>query len=97
MLMHTRRSIVQFSAPFALRGIDELLPPGEYAIDQDEHLVEGMTWLAYRRIATFIHLPALSECATTELVEIDADELEAALKQDLEQQYRVSWCANKEQ
>jgi hypothetical protein len=55
-----------------------------------------MTWLAYRRIATFINLPAFS--ATTEqLVEIDADELEAALKQDLEQQYRVSWCANKEQ
>ncbi|MFU0507963.1 hypothetical protein [Pseudaminobacter sp. NGMCC 1.201702] len=81
---------MQFSAPFALRGIDEPLPPGEYAIDQDEHLIEGMTWLAYRRIATFIHLPALSERATTEqLVEIDAYELEAALKQDLEQQYRA--------
>lgn len=88
MLMHTRRSIVQFSAPFALRGIDELLPPGEYAIDQVEHLIEGMTWLAYRRIATFINLPAFS-ATTDQLVEIDADELEAALKQDLEQQYSV--------
>jgi hypothetical protein len=35
-------------------------PPGDYAIDEDEELIDGLSWLAYQRVATFIHLPAIS-------------------------------------
>jgi len=86
MSTRTRRSIVHYSAPFALRGIDEVQPPGDYAIDQDEDRIDGVSWLAYRRLATFIHLPAVStNKMTAQLVEIDIAELEAALQQDREQ------------
>jgi hypothetical protein len=86
MSTRTTQSIVHFFAPFALRGVDEVQPPGDYAIDQDEDLIDGASWLAYRRVATFIHLPAVStNKMTAQLVEIDPSELEAALKQDHEQ------------
>ncbi|MEP9373298.1 hypothetical protein [Mesorhizobium sp. KR1-2] len=86
MPTRTTQSIVHFFAPFALRGIDEMQPAGDYAIDQDEDLIDDASWLAYRRVATFIHLPAVSTNEmTTQLVEIDSSELEAALKQDQEQ------------
>ena len=55
----------------------------EYAIDEDEELIDGISWLAYRRVATFIHLPALtSNSRTSQLIAIDHAELEAALQQD---------------
>ncbi len=83
MSTRTKHSTVHFSAPFALRGVDEIQPPGEYAIDEDEELIDGISWLAYRRVATFIHLPALtSNSRTSQLIAIDHAELEAALQQD---------------
>lgn len=83
MSMRTKHSIVHFSAPFALRGVEEVQPPGEYAIDEDEELIDGISWLAYRRVATFIHLPAFaSNSRTSQLIAIDHAELEAALQQD---------------
>ena len=43
----------------------------------------GVKGLAYRRVATFIHLPALtSNSRTSQLIAIDHAELEAALQQD---------------
>lgn len=86
MSTRTTHSVVHFSAPFRLRGVDELQPAGDYAIDEDEDLIEGVSWLAYQRIATFIHLPAISANKMTEqLVQIDFSDLEAVLKQDREQ------------
>lgn len=86
MSTRTTQSIVHVSAPFALRGVDEVQTPGDYAIDQDEDLVDGVSWLAYRRVATFIHLPSIStDMMTAQLVEIGFSELEAALQEDREQ------------
>ena len=85
MSTRTKRSTVHFAAPFALRGVDEIQPPGDYAIDEDEELIDGISWLAYRRVATFIHLPAMSSSSmTSQLVAIDHSELEVALQQDRE-------------
>lgn len=85
MSTRTKHTTVHFSAPFALRGVEEIQPPGEYAIDEDEELIDGISWLAYRRVATFIHLPALaSNSRISQLVSIDHAELEAALQQDHE-------------
>jgi hypothetical protein len=83
MSTRTTHTIVHFSAPFALRGIDEIQPAGDYAVDQDEELIDGVSWLAYRRVATFIHLPAIaSSSRRSQLIAIDHAELEAALQQD---------------
>lgn len=83
MSTRTTRSLVRFSAPFALRGVDEIQPPGDYAIDEDEELIDGISWLAYRRVATFIHLPSVASTGgTSQLIAIDHGELEAALRRD---------------
>jgi hypothetical protein len=79
----TTRFIARFSSPFLLNGFDTLQPAGEYRVEQDEELIEGFSRLAYRRVATFIHLPALgSQSLTDQMVPIDPAELEAALERD---------------
>jgi hypothetical protein len=84
MNTRTKHTTVKFTAPFALRGVEEIQPPGDYAIDEDEELIDGLSWLAYRRVATFIHLPAVSSAdgLKSQLVAIDRFELEAAMRQD---------------
>lgn len=85
MSSRTTHSIAHFEAPFALGGMEGKLPAGDYDIDHDEELVDGMSWLAWRRVATFIHVPARTvKSSTSQLVAIDHDELETALKLDRE-------------
>ncbi len=90
MSTRTKHTTVKFTAPVSLRGVDEFQPPGDYAIDEDEELIDGLSWLTYRRVATFIHLPAISstDCLKSQLVAIDHSELEAALRQDEEQAHQ---------
>jgi len=79
----TKRSIVHFASPFTLTGLEGIQPPGDYAVDDDEELMEGLSWLGYRRIATFIHLPAIgADSPTRQMVQIDHTELDAAQERD---------------
>jgi hypothetical protein len=81
----TTHSIAHFAAPFVLGGLDGALPAGDYDIDHDEELIDGMSWLAWHRVATFIHLPARAvKSPTSQLVAIDHTELETALRHDRE-------------
>jgi hypothetical protein len=85
MTGRTKRSTVHFDSPFALRGIEEVQPAGDYDIDQDEELIDGISWIAYRRVATYMHLPARSSnLLTSQVLAIDHTELEAALRRDQE-------------
>ena len=90
MSTRTKHTTVKFTAPFSLRGVDEIQPPGDYAIDEDEELIDGLSWLTYRRVATFIHLPAVSSTdrLKSQLVAIDHSELEAAMRQDEDQAHQ---------
>ena len=92
MNTRTKHTTVTFMAPFALNGVDEIQPPGDYAIDEDEELIDGLSWLAYRRVATFIHLPAISSTdrLRSQLVGIDHSELDDALREDAEHAQRAS-------
>ena len=92
MNTRTKHTTVRFTATFSLSGVDEIQPPGDYAIDEDEELIDGLSWLAYRRVATFIHIPAISSTdrLRSQLVGIDHSELEAALREDAEQALRAS-------
>lgn len=85
MSVRTTHSIAHFEAPFLLGGLGEAQPAGDYDIDHDEELIDGMSWLAWRRVATFIHLPARSVTGlVSQLVAVDHDELESALRRDQE-------------
>ena len=55
--MRTTREILTFNRPFSLSAVDEVQPAGTYAVDVDEELIEGLSFLAYRRVATTIYLP----------------------------------------
>ncbi len=57
MTLRTRREKLTFAHPFALDGVDEVQAAGTYIVQTDEEPIEGISFLAYRRIATVILLP----------------------------------------
>ena len=63
----------------------ELLPPGEYRIVTDEELIEELSFPIYRRVVTWIFVPAVShQASTAEMGAIDPQELQAARERDLD-------------
>jgi hypothetical protein len=83
MITRTQSKNVVFSQPFLLKGVDRVLPPGDYRVTTDEELIEGLSFLAYRRVSTMIFVPAQSHQASSiEMVTIDPRELRAAQDQD---------------
>jgi hypothetical protein len=55
--MRTTRENVTFDHPFSLGAVDGTQPAGTYTVENDEDLIEGLSFLAYRRVATTIYLP----------------------------------------
>jgi len=55
--MRRTRQTFTFDQPFSLSVIDEMQPAGTYKVDIDEEPIEGLSFLAYRRVATTIYLP----------------------------------------
>jgi hypothetical protein len=58
MTIRSRREVVTFKHPFRIRGIDRLLPAGAYEVVTDEETIEGLSFAAFRRVATMIKVPA---------------------------------------
>ena len=89
MNLRTQSRIVTFAHPFQLTGIDDWQPPGDYRIDTDEEQINGLTFLAWRRVATTI---AIVRDGSTEIYRIDPADLERCLvcDADLEKSTRVS-------
>lgn len=86
MTVRTSRKPVTFTRPFSLRGIDELQPAGTYTVETDEELLPGVSFPAWRRVATMILLPSRPGRAVREQVaNIDPLELQAALEEDARQ------------
>jgi len=81
MTIRTTSKTITFNRPFCLKGVDRLLPPGDYRVVTDEELIEGLSFPAYHRISTVIFVPAQSGSAV-EMVTIEPVELQAAQEQD---------------
>jgi hypothetical protein len=83
MTVRTSRKTVTFKQPFSLSGIDEEQPAGTYTVETDEELVPGVSFPAYRRIASLIFLRSQSGGAVVEeIANIDPLELQAAQERD---------------
>lgn len=83
MTIRTIKKTVTFRRPFVLGGFDELLPAGAYSVETDEELLEGISFPAYRRILTLIHLHAKpGHPGLTQTLTINPNELDAAIKRD---------------
>jgi hypothetical protein len=85
MTSRTTSKTITFKRPFALKGLDDALPAGDYIVDTDEDLIQGISFNAYRRVSTIIYLPDISgNPLLSRSLTIDPNELDAALKQDTE-------------
>jgi hypothetical protein len=74
---------VVFNKPFLLKGLDRTLPAGSYRVVNDEELIEGISFPAYRRVSTMIFVPASTQrMSSVEMVAIDPLDLQAALDRD---------------
>jgi hypothetical protein len=83
MTTRTSKKTVTFRRPFVLGGFDQLLPAGAYIVETDEELLEGISFPAYRRILTLLHLhPKPGRPGLTETLTVDPNELDAALECD---------------
>lgn len=79
MTTRTTRTTVTFTGPFSLRGVDGIQPAGVYDVDTDEELIDDLSFLAYRRVATTIRL---KKDGAMQVYRIDPVELDARLLRD---------------
>jgi len=78
MTSRTTRQTVTFHRPFKLAGMEREVPAGSYALETDEELLEGLSFPAYRRTASYLTLPGRAAgMISWEMVRIDPRELEA--------------------
>jgi hypothetical protein len=83
MTVRTIETTVTFAHPFKMASFDEALPAGTYRLVSDEEEIPGLSFLAFRRTATLLHLPAIADPSTDrQVVGVDPDELEAMLAAD---------------
>ncbi len=79
MSSRSLRRTISFSHPFSLRGLVGKQPPGDYLVETDEESIEGISFLAFRRVATNLEI---SRDGTTQIFPVDPTELEVALMRD---------------
>jgi hypothetical protein len=74
---------VTFRHPFRLSALEQTQPAGTYTVVTDEEEIVGLSYVAFRRLATLLHIPAVGTPSTrSEVVCIDPLELTAALVAD---------------
>ena len=84
MTTRTNSKTVTFSRPFLLKGVDRMLPAGDYKVATDEELIQELSFPVYRRVATMIFVPAASHASAVEMVAIDPRDLQEAQNRDAE-------------
>jgi hypothetical protein len=86
MNSRSTQEVVRFTSPFYLPGFDKTQPPGDYLVSFDEEPIEAGLHLAWRRVATFMYLPAMSaRNPVHQMVPINPSSLQAAFEKDQRQ------------
>lgn len=84
MTVRTTERTVTFARPFRMRALDRTQPAGTYRVVTDEEEIIGLSFLAFQRTATMLHIPAIETSSTPrQVVSIDPTELDAVLEADL--------------
>lgn len=78
----TTHSIVTFTRPFQLMGMDGVAPAGSYQLDTEEEKLDTLTCEAWRQTAVILQV---RRAGVTEYLPMDPEELRAALARDAEQ------------
>jgi hypothetical protein len=85
MTMRSQRETITFKHPFRIKGIDRLLllSAGAYETITDEEMIEGLSFAAFRRVATMIMVPAESpRNSSMEMISISSIDLSDARQND---------------
>jgi len=83
MNMRSTRSTVTFSNPFTLSGYPGELPAGDYEVLVEEELLQGLSFEAYRRTATYLTVRGRGRHAgRSELRATSDSDLKEALSRD---------------
>jgi hypothetical protein len=83
MTVRTSHKTITFTRPFSLSALDQVQAAGTYTVETHEELLPGISFPAYRRIATLIFLPSRPGGTFVEqMVDIDPSELAAAQASD---------------
>ena len=80
MNTRSRRETITFQHPLRIKGIDRVLPSGAYT---DEEMIEGLSFAAFRRVATLIMVRAAPpRSSTMEMISIGSVDLADAQRID---------------
>ena len=83
MAVRTTETTVTFKRPFTLPSVDSPQPGGTYRLVMDEEEILGLSFLAFRRTATILHIPAISISARpNQVFPVSSMELAAAMEAD---------------
>ncbi len=84
MAARTTESTVTFAHPFSLPSLESAQPAGTYRLVVDEEPIENLSFLAFRRVATMLHIPAIGTSGShpTQVFLINSAELAAAVEAD---------------
>ena len=81
--MRTTETTVTFRHPFVLTALETAQPAGTYRLVIEEEEIPGLSFVAFRRTATLLHLPALPETGHThQVVQVDSAEWAAVVEAD---------------
>jgi len=74
---------VTFTKPFVIAGFEQELPAGDYVVETEEELIEGLSFPVYRRVSTTLHVDRIpGHPGQKESWRIVPEALEAALIRD---------------
>lgn len=83
MSIRTTETTVTFRRPFTLSAVDGVQPAGTYRLVTDEEQIPGLSFVAFQRMTTTLHLPSSpSPGCKREVVNVDPAELADALNAD---------------
>ncbi len=83
MTERTTETEITFMHPFHLESLSEPLEAGTYRLVADEELIEGLSFTAYRRVATHLEIPAISVTVNRrQFLQVSQEEIDAALASD---------------
>jgi len=82
-IIRTSEMTVTFTRPFVIDGFEQELPPGDYVVETEEELLQGLSFPAYRRVSTTLHVDRVpGRPSQKESWQVVPEALEAALIRD---------------
>jgi hypothetical protein len=85
-VMRTTEKEITFHRPFRLESLVETQEAGTYRLIVDEELIAGLSFPAYKRVATHLEIPRLSSSSIVrQRLQVSYDDVHRALALDAKQ------------